>query len=65
MKAKECPRNYGSFDVSCNDCEFCKQGKLYQLCMNGKDHFACAGWNTDSGTYCCIHYGTTSMEKIK
>lgn len=54
---KVCPKKYGSYDLQCYyNCKECKQGKLYQVCVEGKDHLACAGWLGDKGTYCCAHY---------
>jgi len=53
----ECPKNYGSFDISIRDCPDCKQGFLYQTCtMSDKKHSACAGWVSETGPKCCKHY---------
>lgn len=54
----DCPKRYGAYDVMCRDCEECNQGKLYQTCRVGMDHFACSGWLdlVTAEPLCCEHY---------
>lgn len=63
----ECPKNYGSYDISIRNCECCKQGKQYQACRHEGPNClgsACAGWMNGfydndpkgAGPHCCVCY---------
>lgn len=51
-----CPKNYSHFDQMVKDCPDCGEAKLYQVCQNGRNHLACAGWINKKGCNCCSCY---------
>lgn len=59
----DCPKKYGSYDVTNHDCPLCKQGLLYRGCSVCGDIPACAGWNDDDGTNCCECYKAKHKDK--